>query len=81
LKKGSKIIYNIKEVVMKNEFMEEALKLAKIADSFDEVPIGCGVVCNGEIIGRGYNNREKTQNVLGHAEINAIVDATKNKGS
>ena len=62
-------------------FMNEALKEAKKAEIFGEVPIGAVIVKNGIIIGRGHNTRELTEQVVGHAEINAIVDASLKLGS
>jgi len=61
-----------------NYFMKQALIEAKKAYKIDEVPIGAVVVCNGEIIGRGYNKREKTQDPTAHAEMIAIKKAAKN---
>ncbi len=59
--------------------MTEAIKLAKIAFSNNEVPIGAIVVnSNNEIIGRGYNKVEGEKSCLGHAEINAIQQASEN---
>ena len=58
-------------------YMNEALKEAKKALKIDEVPIGCVIVLNDEIIARGYNKREKDQNSLAHAEIIAINKACK----
>ena len=60
-----------------NYFMKQALIEAKKAYKIDEVPIGAVVVCNGEIIGRGYNKREKMQDPTAHAEIIAIKKAAK----
>ena len=60
--------------------MKEALKQAKKALEIGEVPIGCVIVRNGEIIGRGYNKRRKEGSVLGHAEIIAIKRACKKLG-
>lgn len=45
----------------------------------DCVPVGAIVVDDDEIIGEGYNKKEKTNNPLDHAEIIAIKEATKNK--
>lgn len=59
------------------DFMEEALKQAKIALKHDEVPIGAVIVKDNKIIAKGYNKREKTQNALNHAEIIAIKKACK----
>ncbi len=56
-------------------FMKEALALAKEAANEGEVPVGCVIVHNGEIIGRGRNRRETNKNALAHAEIEAINEA------
>ena len=60
------------------QFMEAALELAKEAFDEGEVPVGCVIVRNGEIVGRGRNRRETAKTALGHAEIEAIADACKN---
>ncbi len=57
--------------------MREALKQAKKAYSLGEVPIGCVIVHEGKIIGRGYNRRNTDKNTLSHAEITAIRKASK----
>lgn len=59
------------------DFMKEALKEAKKAFDKGEVPIGAVIVCDGKILSRGHNNREKSQNALKHAEIIAIEKACK----
>lgn len=56
----------------KEQFMREALKEARIALEHDEIPIGCVLVKNGQIIGRGHNARENLQRATMHAEIMAI---------
>ena len=56
-------------------FMQEALKLAKVAFDEDEVPIGAVVTCNNKIIGKGYNQVEKLNDPTAHAEILAITAA------
>lgn len=56
----------------KYELMAEALKEARIAYSEDEVPIGCVIAKNGEIIARAHNTKVQRRNTLNHAEINAI---------
>ncbi len=59
--------------------MKSALEQAKKAMDEGEVPVGCVIVDgNGEIIGRGYNRREKERNALAHAELEAINEACKN---
>ncbi|MBP3330166.1 MAG: tRNA adenosine(34) deaminase TadA [Clostridia bacterium] len=60
--------------------MTEALKLASLAAEEGEVPVGAVVVCDGEIVGRGRNRREKGKNALAHAEIEAINEACKTLG-
>lgn len=66
---------------MKREFMLEAIKLAKIAASEGEVPVGAVIVKDGKIIAKGKNEREKKQNALSHAEIEAINNACNALGS
>lgn len=61
-------------------FMESALELAKEAASEGEVPVGCVIVRDGQIVGRGRNRRETAKTALGHAEIEAIADACRNLG-
>ena len=61
-------------------YMRQALALAKEAFAEGEVPVGCVIVRNGEIVGRGRNRRETAKTALGHAEIEAISDACKNLG-
>ena len=62
------------------DFMKEALALAKKAAAEGEVPVGCVIVREGEIVGRGRNRRETSKTALGHAEIEAIGDACRNLG-
>lgn len=56
-------------------FMKEAIEEAKKALAKDEVPIGAVIVKDGEIIGRGHNLRETSNDATTHAEIIAIRDA------
>jgi tRNA(adenine34) deaminase len=62
------------------EFMQAALALAREAMEDGEVPVGCVIVRDGQIVGRGRNRREKVRNALCHAEIEAIYDACRNLG-
>ena len=62
------------------KFMDEALALAAEAAAEGEVPVGCVIVRNGCIVGRGRNRRETQKTALGHAEIEAIYDANRNLG-
>ncbi len=61
-------------------YMREALKQAKKAIKLGEVPIGCVIVYEDQIIGRGYNRRNTDKNTLSHAEITAINRASKKMG-
>jgi len=63
---------------MENIFMNEALKEARLAYEIDEIPIGCVIVKDGEIVGRGHNRAESSMDPTCHAEILAIKDACKN---
>ena len=62
------------------KYMDEALALAAQAAAEGEVPVGCVIVRNGQIVGRGRNRRETAKTALGHAEIEAISDACRNLG-
>ena len=62
------------------QFMSRALKLAKRAASLDEVPIGAVLVHDGQVIGEGYNSREKSGKTTGHAEIEALEDYNRRTG-
>ena len=60
--------------------MRESLKQEKKAYALGEVPIGCVIVHEGKIIGRGYNRRNTDKNTLSHAELNAIRRASRREG-
>ena len=62
------------------DFMDEALALAREAAAEGEVPVGCVIVREGNIVGRGRNRRETDKSALAHAEIAAIEDACRNLG-
>ena len=66
----------------KEEFyMWEALTLAREAAAAGEVPVGCVIVRDGAIIGRGRNRREEKQAVNSHAELEAMAQANAAVGS
>lgn len=65
----------------KIKFMELAIEEAKKAEAIGEVPIGAVVVYQGEVIGRGYNIREKSLDATTHAEILAIQEACRYLGN
>jgi len=60
-----------------NFFMQEALIEAQKAFDINEVPVGCVIVYDNKVIGRGHNRRTIENNPLGHAEIIAINEACK----
>ena len=62
------------------KYMKEAIRQARKAYALGEVPIGCVIVYEGKIIGRGYNRRNTDKNTLAHAEITAINKASKRIG-
>lgn len=59
------------------KYMKEAIRQAKKAYALEEVPIGCVIVYEGKIIGRGYNRRTTDKNPLAHAEMIAMKKASK----
>ena len=61
-------------------FMDRALALAREAAAEGEVPVGCVIVRNGQIVAEGRNRRETGKTALGHAEIEAIENACKALG-
>ncbi len=65
---------------MSEKYMREALRQAKKASALGEVPIGCVIVHEGRVIGRGYNRRNTDKNTLAHAEITTINKASKKIG-
>ncbi len=65
---------------MDEQFMEAALALAREAAAEGEVPVGCVLVKDGQIVGRGRNRREKGKTALGHAELEAISQACQTLG-
>jgi len=62
------------------KFMRLALVEAHKALEADEIPIGCVVVSNNQIIGRGHNLTETLADVTAHAEIQAITAAAQTLG-
>ena len=64
------------------EYMLQALSLAKEAAAEGEVPVGCVIVSpNGEIIGKGRNRREANCDATAHAEVEAIREANRHLGT
>ena len=63
------------------DFMRQALELAQEAAAEGDVPVGCVIVRDGQIIGRGRNRREERGDATAHAELEAIRDACARLGS
>lgn len=61
-------------------FMRKALDEAKEAFNLGEIPIGCVVVCNNQIIARSHNLTERLTDVTAHAEMQAITAAANQLG-
>lgn len=63
------------------EYMRRALALAREAEKAGEVPVGCVIVGpDGEILAEGRNRREETRGVCGHAELDALEQASRRRG-
>lgn len=65
----------------KKKFMWEAVREAEKALVNNEIPIGCVIVKDGLIIGRGHNAREAENLAIMHAEIMAINEANQHEDS
>ena len=68
-------------LTQQEQYMKEALALAWEAADVGEVPVGCVIVRNGEIVGRGRNRREEKQATSSHAEMEAIAQANETLGT
>ena len=62
---------------MQEIFMRQALALAREAAAAGEVPVGCVIVREGVVVGRGRNRREETRSAASHAEMEAIAQANE----
>ena len=63
------------------KYMRMALELAAQAEGDGDVPVGCVIVKDGQVIGRGRNRREERGDATAHAELEAIRDACARLGS
>ncbi len=61
-------------------YMREAIRQARKAYAIGDVPIGCVIVRDGEVIARGYNRRSYDKDPLAHAELRAIKKASRKLG-
>ena len=64
-----------------DHFMRRAIELGMMAYDQAEVPVGAVVVCQGRIIGEGYNQRETLKDPTAHAEMLAITQAANELAS
>ena len=60
-----------------NEYMQIAYNEAIKAYKKNEIPVGAVIVKNNKVIAKSHNNRQYKNNILGHAEINAILKAER----
>lgn len=67
----------MRKLTADEKYMKMAIREAKKAYKLGEVPIGCVIVYNDKVIGRGYNRRKTDKNTLSHAELAAIKKASK----
>ena len=63
------------------QWMAAAIAEARLAEAKGEVPVGAVIVHEGQVIGRGHNERESSQDPTMHAEMIAIREAAKELGS
>lgn len=63
------------------EYMRRAMTLAAQAAHEGDVPVGCVIVKDGQIVGEGRNRREECGDATAHAELEAIRDACEKLGS
>ena len=64
-----------------DQYISEIIKLSNKSLANQDIPVGALIVKDNLIISKGYNTREKNEDVMGHAEINAIRKASKKLGN
>jgi len=64
-----------------DQFLEAAIAEARAGLAAGGIPIGSVLVCDGEIIGRGHNQRVQHGSVIHHAEMNCLENAGRQKAS
>jgi tRNA(adenine34) deaminase len=74
-------LYDKPLTVADEQFMREALRLAREAATAGEVPVGAVVVIGDNIVGRGCNSPVSTGDPTAHAEMIAIRDAASAAGN
>lgn len=78
----SQILFASNKTNMENDirYMQLALAEAQKAFAMGEVPVGCVIVAEGQVIGRGHNFTETLADVTAHAEMQAITAAANTLG-
>lgn len=71
----------MQNIVPDEVYMSQALALAKAAGEAGDIPVGCVIVKDGTVIGRGQNRREMLKDATAHAEVEAIRDACQHLGT
>ena len=69
------------DIMMDVDKLEVAFEQAKIAYNLDEIPVGCAIFRGDELIACGYNEKEKKNDAIRHAELVAISRACRKLGS
>ena len=64
-----------------SDWMAKALELADIAACHGEIPVGAVVVCEGKLVGQGFNRAINSHDASAHAEIEALRQAGKTLGN
>jgi tRNA(adenine34) deaminase len=72
---------DIQTDILDNYFMAEAMRMAQKAYEEGEIPVGAIVVIGDRVIGKGYNQTERLNDVTAHAEMIAITAAADHLGS
>ena len=63
-----------------NKYMKLALEEAKIAYEHNEVPVGAVIVKDNKVISKAHNLKRNSNNIINHAEIIAIMEASEYLG-
>ena len=81
-KKQLEKLERLKQEQLKQDekFMKMAIKQAKLALDAGEIPVGCVIVKNGKVIARAQNKKERKNCCVYHAEMLAIMAASKKLG-
>ena len=66
---------------MESKYLRTLFELCDKSLKTDDIPIGAIIIYKDKVIGTGYNTRERDENILGHAEVNAILEAQKILGN